>query len=57
MENGGCEQICSDRIVLYECSCMEGYEITEDNHTCRGKSFAMCNHTSCKFVAIIFRCK
>ena len=46
IENGGCEQICSDRIVLYECSCMDGYEINEDNHTCRGKSSAMCNHTS-----------
>lgn len=37
VDNGGCEQICLDRIVLNECACLEGYELNEDNQTCRGE--------------------
>ena len=46
IENGGCGQICLDRTLLYECRCMEGYELNQDNHICKGKCFKWANMPS-----------
>ena len=35
-DNGGCIQICSNTIGSYQCSCLNGYELANDGHTCSG---------------------
>ena len=30
----GCNQICSNTLGSYTCSCQDGYELDIDNHTC-----------------------
>ena len=34
--NGGCDQMCTNTIGSYECSCNVGYELYDGN-TCIGK--------------------
>ena len=36
-ENGGCEHLCKDTVISYECSCRDGYALNIDRHTCDGK--------------------
>ncbi len=33
----GCSDYCSNHIGYFECSCMEGYQLLENNKTCIGK--------------------
>ena len=35
-DNGGCTQTCDNTDGSYQCSCWDGYELTEDGHTCTG---------------------
>ena len=35
-ENGGCTQTCNNIAGSYYCSCIIGYELANDNHTCNG---------------------
>ena len=35
--NGGCTHKCNNTIGSYYCSCHEGYELSNDSHTCIGK--------------------
>jgi len=35
-DNGGCTQTCDNTDGSYQCSCIKGYELTSDNHTCVG---------------------
>ena len=35
--NGGCEQNCNNTMGSYICLCDEGYELNDDNHTCKGR--------------------
>ena len=35
-DNGGCEEVCTDTLTGYVCGCNEGYQLTEDGHTCEG---------------------
>ena len=30
----GCDQLCSNTLGSYTCSCYSGYELDTDNHTC-----------------------
>ena len=52
--NGGCHQICSNRIGGFDCSCEEGYTINTDNRTCQGIMTMYCYHKPliylCKFI-------
>ena len=34
--NGGCSQVCVNRLGSYQCRCRDGYELNVDNHTCDG---------------------
>ena len=36
IDNGGCSQQCNNSVGSYNCSCISGYELTDDNHTCTG---------------------
>ena len=36
VDNGGCNQECNNNAGSYNCSCENGYELTDDNHTCIG---------------------
>ena len=38
--NGGCTQNCNNTAGSYQCYCDEGYELSNDDHTCVGKSLA-----------------
>ena len=33
----GCDQLCTNTIGSYNCSCMVGYELADDDHTCNGE--------------------
>lgn len=33
--NGGCEQICTNTVASYECSCQPGYKLHENFHDCK----------------------
>ena len=35
-DNGGCQQICTDTVSSFECSCREGYELDQDGRSCNG---------------------
>ena len=35
-DNGGCEQICTNTIGSYVCSCLDGYSLNNNNHNCTG---------------------
>ena len=37
-DNGGCTQTCDNTDGSYQCSCIEGYELTDDGHSCTGRS-------------------
>ena len=32
----GCDQNCTNTAGSYYCTCMDGYELESDNHTCTG---------------------
>ena len=32
-----CGQLCTNTDGSFDCSCMSGYEILDDGHTCEGK--------------------
>ena len=34
--NGNCQQICSNTVGSYNCSCNKGYVLDEDKHGCTG---------------------
>lgn len=34
--NNDCSQNCENTFEGYTCSCLEGYELLEDNKTCKG---------------------
>ena len=36
-DNGGCTQTCDNTDGSYQCSCWDGYELTDDRHSCSGK--------------------
>ena len=36
---GGCDHNCTNTNGSYFCSCMDGYELESDNHTCTGDDY------------------
>ena len=41
-----CNQICTDTVGSYYCTCMVGYELESDNHTCTGDNYALSKDVS-----------
>ena len=39
--NGGCEQICTNAIGSFACSCTVGYLLDGNGYNCTGKSFTL----------------
>ena len=37
MLNGRCQQICTNEVGSFSCSCTEGYELQMDNIRCQGE--------------------
>ena len=35
-DNGGCEQICTNTFLSFNCSCRGGYTLNDDGYTCSG---------------------
>ena len=40
-----CEQICTNNVGSYTCSCKSGFELSSDGLHCSGKEFKFKNHT------------
>ena len=38
-ELAGCDQNCTNTAGSYYCTCMDGYELESDNHTCTGDDY------------------
>ena len=38
-----CEQICTDQLPGYVCSCYDGFQLNNDNRTCDG-TYIVYNH-------------
>ena len=36
--NGGCEQICTNSVGSFECSCDAGFTLDSDNRNCTGNT-------------------
>ena len=36
-DNGGCEQICTNTFLSFNCNCHGGYTLNDDGYTCSGK--------------------
>ena len=36
VENGGCEQICEDTTLGFNCQCRSGYTLNSDRRNCTG---------------------
>ena len=37
MDTDGCDQICTNNVGSFNCSCMMGYVLNDDGNTCDGK--------------------
>ena len=49
----GCSQNCTNTIGSYFCTCMDGYELESDNHTCTGDAWIPSNYcTTHKHTAV-----
>ena len=40
-DNGGCNHTCINIVGSYECSCWQGYFLSDDQHTCVGMFVCM----------------
>ena len=49
--NGGCNQICTNTIGSFLCSCNTGYELDSDQRTCVGEFMA---HTLFSILLIVY---
>ena len=36
--NGGCEQVCTNILGSFYCSCNNGYQLQQDGSSCNGES-------------------
>ena len=39
LNNGGCDHNCTDTHDSYTCSCIPGYALKDDQHTCEGTRY------------------
>ena len=37
--SAGCDHNCNNTVGSYFCTCMDGYELESDNHTCTGNRY------------------
>ena len=51
MDNGGCEQICTDTFLSFNCSCRDGYVLNDDGFTCSGKYSCHSSHVIVNLIA------
>ena len=42
----GCDHNCTNTVGSYNCTCMDGYVLEADNHTCIGKDQYVCRITA-----------
>lgn len=42
-ENGGCQTGCDNTLGSYECSCDDGFNLSDDEHTCTGTFSTQCH--------------
>ena len=36
-KNGNCDQVCTNTVGLFNCSCNDGYSLNTDGETCDGQ--------------------
>ena len=36
-DTDGCQQVCTNSVGSYSCSCNRGYRLASDDHSCNGK--------------------
>uniref|UniRef100_A0A1A7XRH3 CD93 molecule n=2 Tax=Iconisemion striatum TaxID=60296 RepID=A0A1A7XRH3_9TELE len=57
--NGGCEQLCQQKMEAVQCFCRDGYELEEDGFSCRKQN--LCGPSSCEYECVMgesgFSCK
>lgn len=53
MDNGGCEQICTDTFLSFNCSCRDGYVLNGDGFTCSGKYSCHSSHVTVNLIVIL----
>ena len=41
--NGGCEQVCTNTVGSFECSCNQGFSLSSDGANCNGKKISIYN--------------
>ena len=39
--NGGCEQVCTNTVGSFECSCNQGFSLSSDGANCNGKKMSI----------------
>ena len=42
--NGGCDQICTNNVGSFECSCNPGFELASDGFSCDSKCVISIGH-------------
>ena len=56
--NGSCEQVCTNSVGSFECSCNQGYSLASDGFNCNGKDW---NNSAidviCTSQTGVFRCQ
>ena len=50
----GCDHNCTNTVGSYYCTCMDGYVLEADNHTCEGEDYNKINLLYMKCYIIIY---
>ena len=46
VDNGGCDAICVDTPLSFECQCHLGYYLAEDKFSCEGKYYKVMHNAA-----------
>jgi len=52
-DNGGCQQLCSNRVGSYSCSCNTGFLLSPDGKICNGSLSSYCQVTCFSFHRLV----